>query len=86
MREDTLDEVQAVGQAICLEQRPSNLRVTQSDQTVAQLLQLLLNVSSLGLGLQSTVKQLNEACQGELIHIVHLEQVTEDHEKVATDH
>ena len=84
--EHALDEVQAVGQPVGLEKRTADLRVAQPDQTVAQLFELLLDVGSLGLGLEGAVEKLDEAREGELIHVVHLEQVAEDHKEVAANH
>ena len=77
--------MQTVRQSVGLKQRSTDLGEGQLDERVGKLLKLLLGISGLRPGIQCPVEELDEGGKRKLVHIVHLEQVTEDHEEVGTN-
>jgi hypothetical protein len=49
-------------------------------------LQFFLSRSCLGFRLKGTIEQLNETLERELVHVVHLDQIAENHKEVCTDY
>lgn len=84
-REHTFDKVHAVGKAVSLEQRPAYLAVAEPDEAVRKHLELLLGAGCLGLGVEGPVEEFDEGGQRELVHVVHLDQVAENHKQVGAD-
>lgn len=84
VREDTLHELQAVSEAIRLEQRATDLRETEFDKAVLQVRQLLLGGRRVRFCLERSLEELDEAGERELVHVVDLDELTNDHEQVGT--
>ena len=86
VREDALDEVKAIGETVSLEEGASDFSVRQLDKAVRKLLQLLLGARGLRPRFKSSIEKLDEGRERELVHVIHLEKVAEDHEQIAANH
>ena len=77
--------MKTVCKTIRLEQRSSNLWEAQSNQTVRKMIKLFFNWACLRFSLKSSFEELDKWGKRELIHVIDLYQISNDHEKIRTN-
>jgi hypothetical protein len=79
---DALNEMEAIGKSVAFEERSADLGEAKPDETLGEKGQFFRGATSLGSRLKGPGEELNERSETELVHVVHFDEITENHEKV----